>query len=198
MAAIKDHLTLLGFDRMPDENTLKKRFREVIFECHPDHGGSKLRSQRLIEAYRALIDQVRNAVVYEEPEDDTASTLACQVVAGSFGTYALPIDRIISIEPAEPARFRRFVHRTAFEHDGNLYTLLTIRGRPSSGHGAYCTALFDTRAGRFGLVIPARIEYSDVTSFHFQEMIWNRSRDGSMKFYTAGRSFDFPAFLSVK
>lgn len=199
MDTVQKYLNVFGFDRLPDESTLRRRFKEAIFLCHPDRGGDTTESQRLIEAYKKLSEYVQQVTASaEEVTGRENQTFACQVVVGSFGSYALPIDRILSIEPVQKENYRRFVHRTAYEHKGNLFTLLTIRGRPSSGHGAYCIALFETRAGRFGLVIPDRIQYSDVTSFHFQEMVWNSSRDGSMKFYTSsGRSFEFPSFLSV-
>jgi hypothetical protein len=50
-------LTILGFDAMPTKAELKKRYRTLIMENHPDKGGNTVKAQRIIAAYSELKDK---------------------------------------------------------------------------------------------------------------------------------------------
>ena len=52
----RDYYEILGVDNMADQDTLKKAYRELSMEYHPDHGGDEEKFKELNEAYSTLSD----------------------------------------------------------------------------------------------------------------------------------------------
>jgi molecular chaperone DnaJ len=52
----KDYYAILGVDKAADQNTLKKAYRELSMDYHPDHGGDEEKFKELNEAYSTLSD----------------------------------------------------------------------------------------------------------------------------------------------
>lgn len=62
----KDYYKILGVDRGVDEATLKKAYRELVMEHHPDHGGDEEKFKEISEAYTVLSDPEKKAN-YDNP-----------------------------------------------------------------------------------------------------------------------------------
>ncbi|UCE97117.1 MAG: molecular chaperone DnaJ [Dehalococcoidia bacterium] len=59
MAAKRDYYQVLGIDRKASNAEIKKAFRKLAFQCHPDHNrddGAEARFKELNEAYQVLCD----------------------------------------------------------------------------------------------------------------------------------------------
>jgi len=64
---VKDYYQILGVDRSADDDAIKKAYRKLASQYHPDKGGDTARFQEIQEAYSTLGDaQKRRA--YDNPQ----------------------------------------------------------------------------------------------------------------------------------
>lgn len=79
-------MNVLGIDSYPfTEIELKTKFRKLIHEHHEDKGGSKEKTQEILEAYKHLKNLAMNSIISEE---DTKNELAKQQQENDpFGIY---------------------------------------------------------------------------------------------------------------
>lgn len=52
--------TILGFDKIPTEQELKKRFRELAKENHPDRGGDPVKFEEISKAHNDAMKLIKN------------------------------------------------------------------------------------------------------------------------------------------
>jgi hypothetical protein len=52
--AEEDPLTIMGFDSLPTQADLDKRFRDLVFKHHPDHGGTAEMFKKIHAAWSLL------------------------------------------------------------------------------------------------------------------------------------------------
>lgn len=62
----QDFYTTLGLDRTADEAAIKRAYRRLAAQHHPDRGGSKEEFQRVQQAYDTLSDATKRAA-YDNP-----------------------------------------------------------------------------------------------------------------------------------
>jgi hypothetical protein len=51
-------LAIMGFVKMPTAGELKKRYRELMLQHHPDKGGDEATAKRIIAAYTTLKEKL--------------------------------------------------------------------------------------------------------------------------------------------
>ena len=54
----KDLYKVLNIDRGADDRTVKKMYRKLALEHHPDKGGDPVRFQLIVTAYEALMNRL--------------------------------------------------------------------------------------------------------------------------------------------
>jgi len=57
----KDYYKILGVDKNASEDDIKKAFRRLAHENHPDKGGDKQKFKDINEAYQVLGDKQKRA-----------------------------------------------------------------------------------------------------------------------------------------
>ena len=57
----KDYYQTLGVDRQASQDDIKKAFRKLAHEHHPDKGGNEAKFKEINEAYQALGDAEKRA-----------------------------------------------------------------------------------------------------------------------------------------
>ena len=55
----KDLYKVLNIDRGADDRTVKKMYRKLALEHHPDKGGDPVRFQLIVTAYEALMNRLQ-------------------------------------------------------------------------------------------------------------------------------------------
>ncbi len=65
----KDYYTILGVDKAASENDIKKAYRQLAKENHPDHGGDADKFKEVAEAYDTLSDPEKRRT-YDNPMRD--------------------------------------------------------------------------------------------------------------------------------
>ena len=61
-----DYYSILGVDRTADADQIKKAYRKLAGQHHPDRGGDTAKFQAIEEAYRTLSDNQKRAA-YDNP-----------------------------------------------------------------------------------------------------------------------------------
>ncbi len=64
MASVKDYYEILGVSRDASDEDIKKAFRRLAFQCHPDHNkepGAEEQFKQINEAYQVLCDPEKRA-----------------------------------------------------------------------------------------------------------------------------------------
>lgn len=128
-------LQTLGFRELPDEATLRARYRELLFAHHPDLRGeqSTQRASQIIQAYRLLQGSARTRSTGGPgrgrggPGGGVATSF--QLLRGPFGNIALPIRVVEGFVRARDASIADDRFRAVARHGGRSYVLFSPGGK---------------------------------------------------------------------
>ena len=132
MATKRDYYEVLGLDRSASEAEIKKAFRKLAFECHPDHNredGAEEKFKEVNEAFEVL----------SKPEKRAAYDCQRVVYAQARRAQTRPQARVVRVVNSQPqtARVSRKDVGSLFEklsayvitgEDGNLGKFLKVAG----------------------------------------------------------------------
>lgn len=153
LAMKRSALQTLGFRDLPDEATLRARYRELLFAHHPDLRGqqSTQRASQIIQAYRLLqgaartrstgvpgnAGKVRRNVTggaagsggSASGRPVVAPAASFQLLRGAFGNIALPIRVVEGFVRARDASIDDDRFRAVARHGGRSYVLFSPGGK---------------------------------------------------------------------
>jgi DnaJ-domain-containing protein 1 len=58
--SLDKHLETLGFTKLPSKAELRKRYRELMLDNHPDRGGCTKQAAEINEAYTKLLEKLES------------------------------------------------------------------------------------------------------------------------------------------
>lgn len=90
---MKNHYQTLGIDRSASAEDIKRAYRRLASQHHPDKGGDTSRFQEIEEAYRVLSDPEQRQQ-YDNPRSQWGSM--------NFGPGAFDLDQIFNMFGARP------------------------------------------------------------------------------------------------
>ena len=207
MQTVESSLSILNLDALPDEVTLKRRFRKAMLAVHPDRNPQKRdwaeeKTRELIQAYEILSERLQSGASVDYDESFHVKSNAAegspeqyQVVVTAEARYSMPLRWMKSAVRFEDVIQKRGFHGAMIVYNNRMYPVFSVRGRSATARPGQALVLFEWPGGRAAMVMAHSVERFYTMEIDYREIFWSRKSDGTVRMLRGGQTLLFPAFL---